>query len=88
MCVALQVTGLKREMNNGNDDGGEEAPEADSLAAGRTKRTRKSTLVFVNGQPVLKRNMYDLNAGEPSVFDREQAKGSGGCRMGIREGGE
>lgn len=56
----------------------EEAPEAMSLVAGRTKRVGKSRIVYVNGNPVLKSNMYDLEAGEPSVFERELARGKGG----------
>ncbi|MEW5298327.1 MAG: hypothetical protein WDW36_001466 [Sanguina aurantia] len=55
----------------------EEAPEAMSLVAGRTKRVGKSRIVYVNGNPVLKSNMYDLEAGEPSVFERELARGKG-----------
>jgi hypothetical protein len=35
------------------------------------KRERHSRLVTVNGQAVLKKNMYDLESGEPSVFEKE-----------------
>ncbi len=31
--------------------------------------------MYVDGEPVLKENLYDLEAGEPSVFARELSKG-------------
>ena len=31
----------------------------------------KARIVYVSGQPVLRSNMYDLEDGEPSVFDKE-----------------
>lgn len=31
----------------------------------------KTRIVYVKGQPVLRSNMYDLEDGEPSVFDKE-----------------
>mmetsp|Transcript_15446 Transcript_15446/g.43214 ORF Transcript_15446/g.43214 Transcript_15446/m.43214 type:complete len:946 (+) Transcript_15446:412-3249(+) len=37
----------------------------------RSGRAQKQRLIYINGQPVLKSNNYDLEGGEPSVFDRE-----------------
>jgi hypothetical protein len=41
----------------------------------RSRREAKQRVVYVNGIPVLKANMYDLESGEPSVFDKELAGG-------------
>ena len=61
--------------------GGEEAP-AGGLGEGRSKRVGKARLVYVNGQPVLRENLYDLEDGEPSVFDKELGKGAMRGRQG------
>lgn len=44
-------------------------------AVRRSERSAKPRLVYVNNIPVLKSNMYDLEDGEPSVFDKELAAG-------------
>ncbi|GAX78544.1 hypothetical protein CEUSTIGMA_g5984.t1 [Chlamydomonas eustigma] len=67
------------KKGGGSDDAdeGEEEGDVDWSARprGRSKRANKARLVYVNGQPVLKENMYDLETGEPSVFDKELKKG-------------
>ncbi|KAG1680939.1 hypothetical protein FOA52_009898 [Chlamydomonas sp. UWO 241] len=61
------------EEAGGDGDGGDWAIGA----GGRSKRENKSRVVYINGQPVLKENMYDLENGEPSVFAHELG-GKGG----------
>jgi SWI/SNF-related matrix-associated actin-dependent regulator of chromatin subfamily A member 5 len=46
----------------------DEADPVDAASGGRLKRRRQARVTYVNGQPVLKKNMYDLEGGEPSVF--------------------
>jgi hypothetical protein len=59
----------------------------------RSRREAKQRVVYVNGTPVLKANMYDLESGEPSVFDKELAgarRRGGWCwggAGGLREAG-
>jgi SWI/SNF-related matrix-associated actin-dependent regulator of chromatin subfamily A member 5 len=43
----------------------------DPVDLGAGKRKRKSRMMMINNQPVLKANNYDLESGEKSVFDRE-----------------
>ncbi|GAX72787.1 hypothetical protein CEUSTIGMA_g243.t1 [Chlamydomonas eustigma] len=38
------------------------------------KRERKNRIVYVNGHPVLKENLYNIEDGEPSVFQKELNK--------------
>ncbi|KAL4421455.1 hypothetical protein ABPG75_010746 [Micractinium tetrahymenae] len=40
----------------------------------RSARERESRITVVNGQAVLKANMYDLESGERSVFDQELSR--------------
>lgn len=35
---------------------------------------QKSRIVYVDGIPVLKNNMYDINQGEPSVYQEMDQK--------------
>lgn len=79
---AEEEGGRKQEEEEAGGDGGEggdgEGEGADwtlGVSAGRGKRTNKARLVYVDGHPVLKENLYDLQSGEPSVFAKELAKG-------------
>ncbi len=47
----------------------------------RSRREGKQRVVYVDGIPVLKSNLYDLQQGEPSVFDKELAGGGEGDRL-------
>lgn len=44
---------------------------AEQLLVRRSARERESRITMVDGKPVLKLNMYDIEGGERSVFDQE-----------------
>lgn len=52
----------------------------------RSGRSRTTTTVMVDGFAVKRANMYSLEEGEPSVFEREAAAG-GGAHGGFGSGG-
>lgn len=56
--------------------------QAASVTPRRSGREVKKRVVYVDGIPVLRDNLYDEEQGEPSVFEKELA-GGGSCR-GLR----
>ncbi|KAJ1617301.1 hypothetical protein T492DRAFT_893959 [Pavlovales sp. CCMP2436] len=82
--VSWSADGIFAELANGGfylamSDEDEQLPGSSSEPVdmtedetlGRGKRVLKSRLITVDGQQVLRLNNYDLEDGEPSVFDRE-----------------
>ena len=45
--------------------------EALGGGARRSGRKTKARVVMIDGEPVLRSNAYDMQSGEPSVFDKE-----------------
>ncbi|PRW60864.1 SNF2 super family [Chlorella sorokiniana] len=59
----------------------DENDESATVLVRRSARERESRIVMVDGKPVLKMNMYDLEGGERSVFEQElhrRKSGKGG----------
>lgn len=88
MCDALQINDLESEEDSDGEEGGKKVAEVVGRADRKSTRVRSSTVVYINGDAVLKKNLYDLEEGEPSVFDRELARGQGGCRNGESKEGK
>lgn len=74
--------GDEDEDDEDDEEEGEEevaTPAGPDLPAARvSSRQRITTTVFINRVAVLKKNVYGLQEGEPSVLAREQAKERGG----------
>jgi hypothetical protein len=67
----LAAVPVRRSSRTGNI----KAVKAATANLRRSSREAKPRLVYVGDVPVLKSNLYDLETGEPSVFDKELAKG-------------
>lgn len=80
-CNILQAALLLHGQDSSSSEEGEEeaaaAPEAATAAL--PKRVSRKRVVYVNGDPVLKANLYDIEKGESGVRDQEMASGSGEC---------
>ncbi len=85
----------KKRSDDDDDDSDEETraqrrkweKQASDGPVRRSERTPKQRIVYVDGKPVLKQNMYDLNTGEPSVFDSELNKRESWQQQGARQYG-
>jgi hypothetical protein len=53
----------------------------------RSGREAKARVVYVGRVPVLRDNLYNLEGGEPSVFDKELTGEAGAGAWGTRGGG-
>eukprot|EP00983_Pelagomonas_calceolata_P131229 1161755-Pelagomonas_calceolata.AAC.16 len=83
-CCVRQDTESSTEDEEAQAAADEYYANAEGLATSRARREQKSRITYVDGIPVLRNNMYDLNQGEPSVFQEVAEKKKQRKRKWVR----